>query len=49
MTSEMCNDTEIEPKLTSLSGKKLQGRTSSNSNEARVDIRTRGFRATGIF
>ena len=49
MTSEVCNDTEIEPKLTSLSGKKLQGRTSSNSNEARVDIRTRGVRATGIF
>ena len=41
--SEVCTDTEIEPKLTPLSGEKLQGRTSNNSNEARVDIRTRGF------
>ena len=39
----MCKDTEIEPKLTPLSGKELQGRTSNNSNEATVDIKTRGF------
>ena len=43
MMSEVCKDTENEPKLTPLSGKKLQGRTSINSNEGRVDIRTRGF------
>ena len=43
MTSEVCKDTEIEPKLTPLSGEELQGRTSNNSNEARVDIMTRGF------
>ena len=30
-------------KLTPLSGEVLQSRTSNNSNEARVDIRTRGF------
>ena len=43
MMSEVCKDTEIEPKLTPLSGGKLQGRTSKNSNEARIDIRTWGF------
>ena len=41
--SEVGKDTEIEPKLTPLSGEELQGRTSNNSNEARVDIRTRYF------
>ena len=43
MMSEVSKDTEIEPILTSLSGKELQGRTSNNSNEARVDIKIRGF------
>ena len=43
ITSEVCKNTEIEPKLTPLSGEELQGRTPNNSNEARVDIRTRGF------
>ena len=40
MMSEVCKDTEIKPKLTPLSGEELQGRTSNNSDEARVDIRT---------
>ena len=39
--------TKIEPKLTPLSGEELQDRMSNNSNEARVDIRTRGFRERG--
>ena len=47
MMLEVCNvksvDTEAEPKLTPLSGEELQGITSNNSREARVDIRTRGF------
>ena len=43
MLSEMCKNTETEPKLTPLSGEQLQGRTSNNSNEARVDSRNRGF------
>ena len=43
MMSEVCKDTEIEPKLPPLSGEQLQGNMSSNSNEARVDIRNRGF------
>ena len=46
-TSEVCKHTEIEPKLTPLSGEELQGRTSNNSNGARVDIRSRGFRERG--
>ena len=33
--SEVCKDTEIKPKLMSLSGEELQGKTSNNSNEAR--------------
>ena len=42
--SEVCKGTKIEPKLTPLSGQKLQGRTSNNSKEARVDI---GLEVTG--
>ena len=49
MMSEVCKDTEIEPILTPLSGEELQGRTSNNSNEARVDIGTRGFWERGHF
>ena len=41
--SGVCKDTEIEPILTTLSGEELPGRTSKNSNDVRVDIRTRGF------
>lgn len=45
MMSELCKDTEIEPKPTSLSGRELYGRTSNILNEARVEIkRTYGFR-----
>ena len=43
MMSKVCKDNEIEPKLTPLSGEELQGRTSKNSSEARVDIRAQGF------
>ena len=41
--SEVRMYTEIKLTLAPLSGEELQGRTSSNSNEARVDIRTRSF------
>ena len=41
--SEVCKETETEPNLTPLSGEELQGRTSNSSNEARIDIITRGF------
>ena len=43
MMSEMCEDTEIEPNLRPLAGEELQGRTSNDSNQARVEIRTRGL------
>ena len=43
ITSEACKNTEIEPKLTPLSGEELEGRTPNNSNDAGVDIGTRGF------
>ena len=35
--SRVCKDTETEPKLTSLSGEELQGRTSHNSSEVKVE------------
>ena len=41
--SERYKDAEIDPKLTPRSGEELHGRTSNNSNEARVDVRTYGF------
>ena len=47
MMSKVCKDTEIEPKQTPLSWEELQSRSSNNSNEARADIRTRGFRERG--
>ena len=43
MMSKVCKDNEIKPKLTPLSAEELQGRTSNNSSEARVDIRVQGF------
>ena len=43
MMSEVRKDSEIEPKLTPLSGEELRAKTSKNSKEVRVDIRTRGF------
>ena len=43
VVSEVCKDTKIEPKLLLLSGEELHGRTTNRSNEARLDIRARGF------
>ena len=43
IVSEVCKDTEIEPKLLPLSGEELHGRTTNPSDKARVNIRTRGF------
>ena len=40
--SEVCCDTEIEPKLAPLSGEDLSHRTANRSNEARLDVRARG-------
>ena len=41
--SEVCKDTEIEPKLLTLPGEELYGRTTNRSNEVRFDIRADGF------
>ena len=43
IVSEVCKDTEIQPKLLLLCGEELHGRTTNWSNEARLDIRARGF------
>ena len=43
MMSEVCKDTEIEPKLIPLSGEELQDETSNNSNKESVDIRSPVF------
>ena len=43
IVSEVCKDTEIEPKLLPSFGEELHGRTTNRSNEARLDIRARGF------
>ena len=52
MMSEVCKDTEVEPKLIPLSGEELQDKTSNNSNKESVDIRVSSFlgtSATDIF
>ena len=41
--SEVCSETEIEPTLVPLSGEDLSNRTANRSNEARLDVRARGF------
>ena len=43
IVSEVCKDTEIEPKLLPLPGEELHGRTRNRSNEARLGIRTGRF------
>ena len=43
MMSEVCKDTEGEPKLTPLSEEELHSRVSNNSNDEQVDIRARDF------
>ena len=41
--SEVCYDTEIERRPVPLSGEDLSNRTANRSNEARLDVRARGF------
>ena len=43
IVSEVCKDTEIEPKLLPLSAEELHGRTTNQLNEAKLDIRAQGF------
>ena len=43
MLSEVCKDIEIEPKLTTLTGKELDSRNVNAKNEVRLEIRARGI------
>ena len=43
MLKEVCNDVEIEPKLLPLTGENLHYRSANRSEEARLDVRARGF------
>ena len=42
MLSKVCKDTEIEPKLTPLTGEESNSRTTNTTNEGRLDIRAHG-------
>ena len=43
LLSEVCHNVAIEPTLASLSGEKLQRRSTNTAPEARLDVRARGF------
>ena len=43
LLNEVCHNVGIEPSLQPLSGETFENRTANTSNEARVDIRARGF------
>ena len=47
--SEVCNDTENEPKFVPLSGEDLSNRNANRFNEARVDVRARCFWERAFF
>ena len=42
MLSKVCKDTEVDPKLTPLTGEDSYRRALNKTNEARLDIRARG-------
>ena len=41
--SEVCHDVQVEPTLLPLTGKQMKHRTAIETNEARLDIKARGF------
>ena len=43
LLSEVCYDVQFEPILLPLTGERMEHRTTIETNEARLDIRTRGF------
>jgi len=43
LLKETCNDVEVESKLQALTGERLQYRTAITGDEARLDVRARGF------
>ena len=48
LMSEVCNDVKVEPPLQQLTGESFSEKTSNRSNEARLDISSRGFWVTGL-
>ena len=43
LLKEICKDVEIEPNLQPLSGESFENRDANQGDEARLDIRARGF------
>jgi len=44
----VCKDVRVEPMLHPLAGKALRGKSSNQSDDARLDIAARGFWSTGL-
>ena len=47
LLTEVCKDVDIEPQLLPVMGETFENRTANTSNEARVDIKSRGFWVRG--
>ena len=47
LLNEVCNNVNIEPQLLPVTGERFNNRTANVSNEARVDIKSRGFWVRG--
>ena len=47
LLSEVCHDVQVEPTLLPLTCERMEHRTAVETNEARLDIRARGFRIWG--
>ena len=47
LLTEVCKDVDIEPQLLPAMGETFDNRTANTSNEARVDIESRGFWVRG--
>ena len=47
LLTEVCKDVDIEPHLLPVTGETFDNRTANTSNEARVNIKSRGFWVRG--
>ena len=43
LLSEICHDVQVESTLLPLTGERMEHRTATETNEARLDIRVRGL------
>ena len=43
MLNKICKDVEIEPRLQPITGEQMRYRTATSGDEARLDIKARGF------